>query len=81
MSLKGGLCLKINLFSFFLFLNVYLLFVDPPSPKEMNPRYLVLKVLVRAFCEERGDLKEAFVDSEHEGGVSILRDKRLDVRL
>ena len=47
----------------------------------MNPRYLVLKVLVRAFCEERGDLKVAVVDSEHEGGVSILRDKRLDVRL
>ena len=45
------------------------------------PRYRVLKVLVRAFCEERGDLKGAFADSENEGGGSILRDKRLDVRL
>ena len=45
------------------------------------PRYLGLKVLVRAFCEERGDLKGAVADSDHEGGVSILRDKRLDVRL
>ena len=54
----------------------------PPSPKEMNsPRYLVLKVLVRAFCEERGDLKGAFEDSDHEGGVSILRDEMLDIRI
>ena len=47
----------------------------PPSPKEMNSRYLVLKVLVRAFCEERGDLKGAFEDSEEEGSFSTLRDK------
>ena len=42
-------------------------------PQKMNPRYRGLKVLVRAFCEERGDLKGAVVGSEHERGVSILQ--------